>query len=311
MMIQQYEQALKDFTYNIKEVYYKILFSKNQIQLLKKIIERRQNNITLLKLKYHAGVENANAVEEMSAELTMVQFNLFEKEEELTWSQKSLISLIGEELSTNMEIKNITDSYSNYSYQTLFHSVCQNSIELQLNSLQEEIEKEQIRLTQGDYFPDIYLSSQYGVKDYEFLPKNKNWNFTLSFTWPLFSGWKTTSFINESKSRFKKLGEEKKEVQNKLELHLSFQIKQYNLLLKKKDALNVKYQAIKNNYAFLKLQYQKGNVSYLWLKDYPGKITTIHGKITKNIIPKPLNLSKNCLLPIMVHLCFYLPTKRM
>ncbi len=273
--IQNYYAAVNDLIYNIKNNYFQILLNKKQIDVIKKIIERRKQDLAIIKLKYDAGKESLSSVMEMKADIRESEYNLFEKEEELKTIKKTLFILMGSEKVYEIDTENYNDYFPEIVYDDIVEKAWKNYPDINRIKIEIQIEKERLKSIKSEYFPDINLTGGYSFIDDTFFPKNKNWNIGLNMSLSLFSGFSTPYSVNEQKSRIKALNESLIEIENNIKINLIKLVNQYNLLRKKIEVIDLKYSATLENYRLIKLQYKQGKISYLWLKQKETELSNL------------------------------------
>ncbi len=273
--IQNYYAAVNDLIYNIKNNYFQILLNKKQIDVIKKIIERRKQDLAIIKLKYDAGKESLSSVMEMKADIRESEYNLFEKEEELKTIKKTLFILMGSEKVYEIDTENYNDYFPEIVYDDIVEKAWKNYPDINRIKIEIQIEKERLKSIKSEYFPDINLTGGYSFIDDTFFPKNKSWNIGLNMSLSLFSGFSTPYSVNEQKSRIKALNESLIEIENNIKINLIKLVNQYNLLRKKIEVIDLKYSATLENYRLIKLQYKQGKISYLWLKQKETELSNL------------------------------------
>lgn len=276
IIINNYNNTVKDLIYQIKENYFIISMNKKQIKMLNLIIKRRKKDLTIIKLHYAIGKENSVSVMEMEADLNISKHEKLKRIDALNFSKKRLAILMGEKHDFEFEIEDSEDSLPEYDYNKILQEGKNNSHELNINKLQLQIEKYRLSSTKGEYyFPEINLTSSYGYIDNKFFPKEKNWRIGMSISFPIFTGFSTPNTINEINSRIKSTEEERKEIIHNIEINLNDLLNKYNLLKKEQEISLLKYKSTLAHYRLLKLEYKQGKVSYLWLKEKENELTTL------------------------------------
>ncbi len=273
--IQNYYTAVNDLIYNIKNNYFQILLNKKQIAVIKKIIERRKQDLVIIKLKYDAGKENSSSVMEMKADLKESEYNLLEKEEALKTIKTKISILMGEEKVYTIDTENYNDDFPKIVYNDIIKKNRKNYSDINRVKIEIQIEKERLKSIKSEYFPYINLTGGYSFSDDTFFPKNKSWNIGLNISLHLFSGFSTPYSVNEQKNRITALNETLIETENSIKINLLELVNQYNLLKEKTKVIDLKYKATLENYRLIKLQYKQGKISYLWLKQKETELSNL------------------------------------
>ena len=130
----------KDELTYIKENYFKILLYNKQIKVIKKIIERKKEDLVIIKLKYDAGKENSASVMEMEADLKESEYNLLEQEENVKTIKTKLYLLMGVETNYEINTENYKDNFPKIIYDDIVEKVEKNYPNLNIVKLQIQIE---------------------------------------------------------------------------------------------------------------------------------------------------------------------------
>lgn len=275
VIVQNYNDAIRNLIYSIKEKYFKVLLYRSQIKVLKKIIERRKEDLAIIKLKYDAGKENSASVLEMESDLKQAEYDLLDKKENLELLKISLSLLMGKEKDYNFMISEYRDNFPEFDKKTVVEKAKKLSPEINTARLQLQIEKYKLNSTKGEYFPSVDFTTSYKLNDEKFFPENKSWSIGLSISFPLFSGFSTPYAIKEIKSKIKSREEELKEIENNIKIKLYELLTKYNLLKKKREVIQLRYSSTYENYRLYRLKYKQGKISYMWLRQKENELSKL------------------------------------
>ena len=193
-----YQDAFNTITYNVKELYSSILLYQNQLEVLKKTLERRKQNHTIIKLSYNAGKEKITSVMESDASVKQTEYDIIEKTESLNLAKKILNAFMNEPESKNYHYLPITDIQIPYHETDVLQRARILSPALNIYYLRLKIEQMNEKTAWGEFLPSISLTGSYGYADTQFFPRYNNWNISLTISIPLFSGGSTYYKIKDS-----------------------------------------------------------------------------------------------------------------
>lgn len=270
-----FSEAQKTIYFTLKELYFSVLLYQKQIEILKKIIQRRQHNYVIIKLSYNSGKEKITAVLEAEANVKQAEYDLTEKIENLQLSKKIINLLIGDPQEKNYVFKPVTDVFVDYELIQTLNQAKINSTSLNNAYLKLSIEEMNHTTSFGEFFPSLSLRGAYGYSDDTFFPRYNNWNFGVSITIPLFSGGSSYFKTQEISHRINKIKEEIKEIQFQIHLKISELLNRYKMALKKKALTALKFKTAEESYRLTKLEYQQGKISYLWLEQKENELSAL------------------------------------
>lgn len=265
----------RDVVYTVKENYFKILLCKTQLAVYEKILERRQESLTLIRLKYNSGKEKLSSVKEMQSDLEDTKYSLEEKAEELKLTKIKLAMLMNISISNDYDVKETGRQFTELDLRTVIEQVKQQDPSLNIARLNLQIEKYNLKLSQGEYFPDINLTGSYGNRGESFFPENNSWSVGVNVSLPVFSGFDTGYKVRKMEYNIKAKEEEVKETENDLDLKLFDLFSRYALLRKKLELVKMQYDSAYESYRIINLEYKQGISSYDWLQQKEAELVKI------------------------------------
>ncbi|MBU1078642.1 MAG: TolC family protein [Spirochaetes bacterium] len=270
-----YTNSRQELIYNVKAVYYQLLLFENQLNVWKKIIDRRKQDLALIKLKYDSGKEKLSSVKVAEASQQESQYNQLEKTEEIKLSKIKLNLFMNQPADNDLSVKEIDDHHKELNYPEVIQKIRTKYPQLNTAELDLKISEKNLDSTRGEYFPDFNLTGSYGLSDDTFFPQNKSWNIGLSVSIPLFAGFSTSHKINEMKYKLKSQKEGIREIQNELDIKFFDLLSSYSLLQKKVKVQSAKYDSAYESYRIINLEYKQGLTSYDWLQQKETELSQL------------------------------------
>jgi len=269
---EDFKKTRFDLIFLVKELAYSLNLYKKQVEVLKKVITRRQEDLVIIKLKYNGGKESLVSVQEMEADVLDAQVSLLEKEEQINLITEILNLMREKPANEPLTITLASLPQENSQGSAFIQQALTNSYQAKRLEILLDMQECNIKSIQGEYFPRISLYGGVGLSENQFFPSKKNWNFGLSLNLQLFSGFLTQA--KKQEAHYKKL--ELKEEQKALEIQLKTDIKKIltalKILQEKIIVWQQKYQAALNSYELTRLSYQQGKLSYQWLKQKESEL---------------------------------------
>lgn len=272
---EELKKSAAELIYSVKETVYALNLYEKQAEVLTKGIERRKEDLIIIRLKYAGGKESLVSVREMEAEVRDAGASLLEKQEQIALIRQILNLMMGRNAEEELSVQGLNGAYESLPQGDLGRKALENSYQAQRLDLLSQIQRYEIQAIQGEYFPQISLYGGLGLSEDSFFPSKKNWNFGLSLNLPLFSGFSTEAKKKEAQHRLSELQEEKKAAEMQLSIDLRRVLTAYRILKEKIAAWQEKFQAASDSYELTRLSYQQGKLSYQWLKQKENELSSL------------------------------------
>jgi len=182
-----YEIALCELRKAFYTAYLNLYFSQENVEVNKRILEIRQENAKLIKLKYESGLESKGNMLYAQAQAQMAELNLRTSQRTLENYMDNLSYIMGIKRNGKIvvsgdfplpELKINSDKVNDY---ISFYP----DIKIYLKNI--ETSKEKLLSAKYDAIPTLKFDSSIGYSGNNEFPKNKNWSMSLSLNLPLFS----------------------------------------------------------------------------------------------------------------------------
>lgn len=273
---QGYYSQLRDLVYDVKETYSRFIYAKKQVKVLKKMIERKQEDYAIIQLKYQSGQESNSSVLEMKTDVTNTEFQLTEANEELALATKQLLLLMGNNESQNLSLQNTYPVFPDFHFGELYQKAENLSIDLETLRLSLKSAKYEVSSNQGSsYLPEISLSGGMGVSDEKFVPNRKNWSVGVAFSFNIFNGGSDSFKIGEAKQKTAVLRNKLLKTKKNLKINLLNLYKKYILLKKKQEVSDLKYENALKIYQLARLEYQQGRNTFMWFRQKETELSQL------------------------------------
>jgi outer membrane protein len=191
----------------VRQNSYNVLANQRLLDLARKVLEQRQEQLRLAKARYEIG--SVTELDVMQAEIDVGnQENvIIAAENSLKVARDELNGTLGVDLNSNYELK---DDYRifepQYTLPDLLARAAVSRPDYLLANQQEEYQKNLARSRRGEFFPDLTASlthsrsqSSGGNVDYTLNPRNRNTSISLGLSWNLFSGFADQAQYEQSR----------------------------------------------------------------------------------------------------------------
>jgi outer membrane protein TolC len=174
--------------YDLKIAYADLLFAQKTNKLLTDIIQRRQQNNDMVKLRFSNGKENKGSLLLAEAYLKLAQFEKFQNQNEIKLQQQKIKFLLdleddNIELTDNINSPLITEQ-ENYQDMITIHPEHQQAI------AQKQIAEASLVSERSSFYPALNLQYSHNAAGADFTIDQTSWTTGLNLSWSLFNGGK-------------------------------------------------------------------------------------------------------------------------
>lgn len=190
-----------DLYYKLRQTFVDLSIAEENINLYRKILERRKNNGDLIELRFDSGREDKGSLLRTQADAADAAFNITVSENARALAQLKLAQLISAEVSGaegTLEAQLVTAPD--------FGKLLAASPAYQMG--QKQVEKAELayRKTGSELLPSVTLSGAYRNSGTDWPPTSSSNSWSLSFSYPFFSGGaniadRIISFVQYDQSR--------------------------------------------------------------------------------------------------------------
>ena len=269
---ENYRQQENEIVLSVKQTFYKILQTQEQITLVNSILKRRNDNLTLLKLNYNVGRENQPNVKQAEVSLNQTEYDYMQAEQNLALAKLSLsqlLNLSGQEMSIQYQDKTIEfpplDSLTKLAENGRPEIISQKA--------NRDVLAEQKTQAVSNYLPTLSVSSSYGLSGDNFLEQNDNWSAGIGLSLPLFNGFSTKAKVKQTTISIKQSDLKLQDLFNSVESEVKQAYSSLALAKKNLEVSNKTLEAAQDAYQLTKLQYEQGSTSYFFLQQKESELT--------------------------------------
>jgi outer membrane protein TolC len=183
----QLQSTAAKISSELKGAFEGLLYSQEYSSLTKEIIQRRQENLKLVQLRFESGRENKGSVLLSQAYLSQAEFDNLQARN----THRATISDFARSLGLDNEDLQITGEVPIKDPQAVqnFQPVALTTPTYLQSLAQEEAADAGITIAHGGFFPSLDMSANYGRTDTHFFPQTPDrWSTALTLTIPFFNG---------------------------------------------------------------------------------------------------------------------------
>ncbi|MDD2889565.1 MAG: TolC family protein [bacterium] len=278
---ENYRLTEQEVILSVKQTFFSILEKEEKIKLSDKILSRRKEDYSLIKLKYNVGRESYPSVEESEVNLSQAEYDKLSAEEELKLSKVDLNLLLGRNSQTELLLKNESTELRELPPCSEFISQAKDlRPDIRIENLNHKVLYLQSKETKSEYFPKLNLSSSYGLGGSGFFSgddisglKDNPLSVGVSLSFPIFDGFSTKSKIKSSSLEIIKHTIKLTELEQNIESEILQAYSNWTLAKKRLELSEKSLNAIQDMYELTRLQYEQGNTTYFFFQQKEAELT--------------------------------------
>jgi outer membrane protein TolC len=172
-----------DLYYQLRLSFVDLAIADENIELLRSILERRENNSAMIELRYESGREDKGAFLRTQADLAEAEYNINAARRSRVLARLKLYQLISAEVE-NAEDKLEVKAPAKPGYSNLLLSTPSYVM------YSKQLEKADLALKQtiGEFLPSISLTGSYRKSGTDWPPASDSSSWSLNFSYSLFPG---------------------------------------------------------------------------------------------------------------------------
>jgi len=207
-----YNRAVSDAAFSVESQYINLMWAYETVDMLRQILERRNENRDMVKLKYDSGNVDEGSLKRVEADVELASFNLKQARRYVETASAALLSAIGRNddviLNTDERIALKERELNRPDFNTLLSVIP----EFQIAQYGVDSYRAQLSRTKSQWWPQLSAAGSLSRYNNEWAPNKTGWNVGLSLSYPLFSGGATVADTNISSNLLKIAEENMKKV---------------------------------------------------------------------------------------------------
>ncbi len=173
-------------SYDLKYAYANFTFAKDTLVLLDSIITRRENNLTIIEMRYKSGMENKGSLLLARAYLEQAKYDRLQAANLVATARAQLCRAIGLSTCYEFDVSNtvpITQP-KNTDLKMLIETTPQH---IQAKA-QEEAAMAGIMIAESAFLPSLVVNAATGQRGANYFPQNDYWSVGFNLSLPFFTG---------------------------------------------------------------------------------------------------------------------------
>jgi outer membrane protein len=197
---EQYRKVLSDVELRVRLAFIDVLYAQDLIDLSKKILDRRSNNVRLIQLRFDGGRENAGSLARSKAQLSQAEYELRQARRALEYALRNLASAMG----LLEPVDGAKGDLAARSPDALvdLNGLMEQTPTYYIAVTQIEAFKEGMLITRSERFPQLNFNASTALNNTDdYNTYDGRWSVGLTASMPLYAGNRIKSDIAAAKER--------------------------------------------------------------------------------------------------------------
>ncbi|MCD6423287.1 MAG: TolC family protein [Elusimicrobia bacterium] len=253
------KRILADKTYNLRIAYGEVVYLKNLIKILEKILKRKKENLDIVVLRYEAGKEDIGVKLKQEADFKASLFELEKRKRELEVKKTKILK----ELNANFETFEITGTLKfTFNKDIELNEIIGYIPEYQIKENEIELAKLNLNYDRAPFYPELNLTGSVSKSGDKFSLDENSWNLGVNISYPFFSKGKNFYNLEISKIELKKSEGNFSDKVNELKLNLKEVHTDLINSVENIEVVKLYLNATKERAKIARIKYVNGLISY-------------------------------------------------
>lgn len=183
--------AKAQISYDLKYAFANLSYAKESVELLDKIIKRRQDNLRIIELRYKNGMENKGSLLLAKAYLEQANLNRLQGTNLILSARAQLCKALGMSDCKDLDISDSVPTKKPTSHENIaFNQIVEKTPQHLQAVAQEQAAKAGILIARATFMPSLNVTATQGQRGTTLFPQNDYWSVGMNLTFPFFTGGK-------------------------------------------------------------------------------------------------------------------------
>lgn len=187
---------------DLKTAFQGLAYTDEYIKLTKALVQRRRENLRLVELLFHSGLENRGSVLLSRANLAQAEYEELQAQSSRAIAQAQLTRVLGLEDQQTVYLEGNIPLHEPAKSTPDFLMLAKQAPDFLQAVSQTAANSAAIDSAQSSFWPSLTASASVGKTGPEFFPQNDKWTAGLNFSLPLFNGFRDQSNVQSAKALF-------------------------------------------------------------------------------------------------------------
>jgi len=193
--------------YKLRQSFYEVLRSQELLTLSEQLMTRRKQQLSLVKLRYEAGLEHHGSLLTAEANLARAENDITQTKRNLIINQKTLMQLMGKE---DLETLTVTGDFKlnvDFKIKPEINSLILETPAYLKTQIDQAVGEYQLKIARADYWPDVSLQGSYSktLQETTAFGNDGRWNVGLNLNLSLIDFGKRDANVKVAESHLKQV----------------------------------------------------------------------------------------------------------
>jgi len=197
-----YEVISSNVRLRLRTAFVELLRAQVLLNITEDILNRRKQNVELVRLRYEAGREHKGSLLTAQANLAQAELEVILAKRNIDLSQRRLTKELGRMKLTPIRVEGNFESQYFSRRKPDFEGVSESNPLLQELTAQKEAARLNLKSAKAVFFPQIYANVSIGRIASYWPPNQDEWSVGVSLSLPLFEGGRRVAEVSRTKAIF-------------------------------------------------------------------------------------------------------------
>ncbi|MFA4973490.1 MAG: TolC family protein [bacterium] len=205
-----YTAASSEVRYNLRTAFVNLLRAQTLVPITEGIIERRKQNMEMIKLKYESGREHIGALELAEADYAQARYDLRNARRDISSAQYALRKELGWPSDVPIVAKGKFDLMNPLDKKPDLRTIADSHPAVKTVSAEKESAKYEIGAAKAEFFPTFGLTAEAGKVGFGGFQSDNGWTVNVNASLPIFEGGQQIANTRRAKARLMELSSTEK-----------------------------------------------------------------------------------------------------
>lgn len=194
----------QDVLFGIAGNYYDVILANKNVEIAENALDRAESQLDRAQARYEVGNVTKNAVLRAEVDVSEARQQRVEARNQRDQALEALAVELGQSSVDQSLREPETDNPEDRESESLVQRAYDQRRDIEQSEFAMKASRENVKYERADYYPDLSLVGSYdNYQEGQFGTPEEDWRVTLQGSYPLFSGWKETSDVDEAQYSFR------------------------------------------------------------------------------------------------------------
>lgn len=177
-----------DVRYNLKKAFVELLKAQAMVPIADEIIQRRKQNLDMIRLRYESGREHEGSLLLAEANLKQAQYDLRKAKRDISVAQYELRTRMGWENNIPVKVEGGFELSGSGKDEPDIRLLAGNHPRVKMSKAEKESARYGVESAKAEFFPEVSVNAQAGKVGVGISSEDTGWSVGLGASLPIFEG---------------------------------------------------------------------------------------------------------------------------